>query len=84
MRTRGLSWPSTGRRTARHILFAGLRDGIWNVYRTGRGRRAGDAPHGQHDGAHVRPLSRLVAAGRPDRYEQTETTGNVWLVEPPP
>jgi Tol biopolymer transport system component/DNA-binding winged helix-turn-helix (wHTH) protein len=80
----GLSWPSDWSPDGGKILFAGLREGVWNVYWADR---RGGAPIRltKHDKA--RTFVRFPAwSPQGDRivYEQAETTGNVWLVEPPP
>ena len=81
---RGLSWPSDWSPDGAHIVFAGLRDGIWNVFRTGRGGGAETRLTGNATGRIFVRFPTWSPRGDRIAYEQTETTGNVWLAEPPP
>jgi Tol biopolymer transport system component/DNA-binding winged helix-turn-helix (wHTH) protein len=77
----GQHWVHDWSRDGRRALYAGRRDGLWNVYwmdvETGEERRLTD--HGR-----VRDAVRTPAwspSGDRVAYERLETTGAVWLVE---
>ncbi len=83
LRTRGLSWPSDWSPDGGQIVFAGLRDGLWNVFRISQ---SGGPETRLTGNTTERRFVRFPAwSPRGDRiaYEQMETTGNVWLLEPP-
>jgi Tol biopolymer transport system component len=77
----GQHWVHDWSQDGRRALYAGRRDGLWNVYwmdvETGEERRLTD--HGR-----VRHAVRTPAwspSGDRVAYERLETTGAVWLIE---
>lgn len=81
---KGLTWPSDWSTDGERISFAGQRDGIWNVYWVGR---SGGPARRLTGNASSRTFVRYpVWSPQGDRivYEQSETTGNVWLLDLPP
>ncbi len=79
----GLSWPHDWSPDSERILFAGKRDGIWNVYWISR---RGGSEHRLTDYTSRSSYVRYPAwSPRGDRiaYEYTETTGNIWLMALP-
>jgi len=79
---KGLSWPSDWSPDGKKIAFAGQRDGIWNVYWVARSGGAGRRLTGNETRRTF--LRYPVWSPQGDRivYERSETTGNVWLLDP--
>jgi eukaryotic-like serine/threonine-protein kinase len=63
------------------ILFAGQRDGIWNVYWFSRSTREVKQLTHYNERKHYVRYTVWSPLGNQIVYEYTETTGNVWLVE---
>ncbi len=79
---KGLSWPYDFSPDGGRISFAGQRDGVWNVYWVARKDRT---VRRLTDNTQKRVFLRYPAwSPRGDHvvYERSETTGNVWLLEP--
>ncbi|HET8648064.1 MAG TPA: protein kinase [Vicinamibacteria bacterium] len=80
----GQSWPFSFSPDGGRIAFAGLRDGLWNVWTVSRADR-----RQQRLTAHDR-LNAYVRtpawSPRGDRlvYEYAETAGNIWMIDSPP
>lgn len=78
----GLSWPYDFSPDGKRISFAGQRDGIWNVYWVARKDRT---VHRLTDNPQRRTFLRYPAwSPQGDRivYERSETTGNIWMLDP--
>jgi Tol biopolymer transport system component len=77
----GRSWPHSFSRDGDKVLFAGEREGIWNVYWVSRStKQQKQLTNHTKLNAYVRypawsPLGNQIA------YEYAETTGNVWSLE---
>ena len=77
----GSSWPHDWSHDGDKILFAGQRDGVWNIYWVSRStREQKQLTHYSKFNAFVRypawsPLGNQIV------YEYAETTGNVWVME---
>jgi Tol biopolymer transport system component len=77
----GLSWPHDWSHDGDKILFAGLREGIWNTYWVSRSTKE------QKQLTHYSKLNAFVRypawspSGNQIVYEYAETTGNVWVME---
>ena len=79
---KGLSWPYDFSPDGERISFAGQRDGIWNIYWVARKDRT---VRRLTDNSQGRTFLRYPAwSPTGDRivYERSETTGNIWLLEP--
>lgn len=79
----GQAWSGTWSPDGERIVFAGQRDGIWNLYWISR---RGGTEHRLTDYANRHSFVRYPAwSPRDDQivYEYAETTGNVWLMDPP-
>ncbi len=78
---KGQSWPYDWSPDGDKILFAGQRDGIWNIYWVSRStREQKQLTRFTKLNSYVRyptwaPLSDRIA------YEYAETTGNIWMIE---
>ena len=78
---RGRSWPYSFSPDGDKILFAGERDGVWNVYWVSRStKEVKRLTNYTKMNAYVRypawsPLGTQIA------YEYAETTGNVWAMD---
>ncbi len=80
---KGLSWPYDWSPDGERIVFAGQRDGIWNLYWVSR--------HGGPEHRLTRYASRNSFVRYPAwslrgdqiAYEYSETTGNIWLMDLP-
>ena len=77
----GLSWPHSFSPDADKIAFAGMRDGVWNLYWVPRkNKEQKRLTNYSKLNAYVRypawsPLGDRIV------FEHAETTGNVWLME---
>jgi eukaryotic-like serine/threonine-protein kinase len=77
----GLSWPHSWSADGDKIVFAGRRNGIWNLYWVSRStKQEKQLTHNTKLNAFVRypawsPLGNQIV------YEYNETTGNIWLME---
>jgi Tol biopolymer transport system component/DNA-binding winged helix-turn-helix (wHTH) protein len=80
---RGLSWPSDWSPDGSKIVFAGLRDGIWDIYWAARRGPARVRLTKQDTGRTFVRYPAWSPLGDQIIYELADTTGNVWLVEPP-
>lgn len=79
---KGLSWPYDFSPDGQRISFTGQRDGIWNIYWVARKDRT---VRRLTDNSQGRTFLRYPAwSPQGDRivYERSETTGNVWLLDP--
>jgi len=82
-REKGLSWPNGWSPDGERIVFAGQRDGIWNLYWVSR---RGGPEHRLTNDANRHSFVRYPAwSPRGDQivYEHSETTGNIWLMDLP-
>ena len=82
VKEKGLSWPYDWSADGRRISFEGQRDGIWNVYWVAR---SGGPAHRLTANTTRRAFLRYpVWSPQGDRivYEHSESTGNVWLLDP--
>ncbi len=79
---KGLSWPSDWSPDGEKIAFSGQRDGIWNVYWVARS--GGPARRLTENGRPRTFLRYPVWSPKGDRivFERSETTGNVWVLDP--
>jgi Tol biopolymer transport system component/serine/threonine protein kinase len=78
---RGQSWPFSFSKDGDKIVFAGFRDGYWNVYWYSRStKEEKQVTHYEKLNAFVRYTS-LSPSGNQIAYEYAETTGNIWMVE---
>jgi Tol biopolymer transport system component/DNA-binding winged helix-turn-helix (wHTH) protein len=82
-REKGLSWPHGWSPDGERIVFAGRRDGLWNLYWISR--RGGPEQRltnytSRH--SYVR-YPTWSPRGNQIAYEYAETTGNVWLMDLP-
>ena len=77
----GLSWPYSWSPDGDKIVFAGQRNGIWNIYWVSRTTKE------QKQLTHYSKLNEFVRypawspLGNQIVYEHAETTGNIWLME---
>ncbi len=77
----GRSWPYSFSPNGDKIVFAGDRDGVWNVWWVSRSsKRQKQLTNYTKPNAFVRypawsPLGNQIA------YEYAETSGNIWLME---
>jgi len=77
----GLSWPHDWSPGGDKIAFAGLRNGIWNIYWVSRATKE------QKQLTHYSKLNAFARypawspLGNQIVYEYAETTGNIWLME---
>lgn len=79
----GTSWPHDWSRDGDRILFAGQRDGLWNIYWISRN---GGQEHSLTAYTNRHSFVRYpVWSPRGDQivYEYAETTGNIWLMDLP-
>ena len=76
---KGRSWAHSFSPERDRIVFAGQRNGIWNVYSISIGNKAQQQP------TKYTKLKAFVRypAGAPNQivYEYAETTGNLWTIE---
>ena len=78
---KGQSWVNGWAGDNDRIIFAGMRDGIWNVFSVSRTtREIRQLTHFDKINTYVRYPS-MSPAGDKVAYEYAETTGNVWMVE---
>jgi Tol biopolymer transport system component/DNA-binding winged helix-turn-helix (wHTH) protein len=78
---KGQSWVNGWSGDNDRIIFAGMRNGIWNVYSVSRTtREVRQLTYFDKINAYVRYPS-MSPAGDKVAYEYAETTGNVWMVE---
>ena len=78
---KGQSWVNGWAGDNDRIVFAGQRNGIWNVYSVSRTtREVQQLTHFNKINTYVRYPS-MSSAGDKVAYEYAETTGNVWMVE---
>jgi Tol biopolymer transport system component len=78
---RGRSWPYSFSPDGDKILFAGERNGVWNVYWVSRStREQKQVTNYTKMNAFVRYPS-WSALGTQMAYEYSETTGNIWLMD---
>jgi Tol biopolymer transport system component len=77
----GLSWPHSWSADGDKIVFAGRRDGIWNIYWVSRSTKQ------QKQLTNYSKLNAFVRypawspLGNQIIYEYNETKGNIWLIE---
>lgn len=79
---KGKSWPTGWSPDGERICFAGQRDGLWNVYWVAR---TGGPPRRLTNNTTPRAFLREPAwspKGDQIVYEESATTGNVWLLDP--
>ena len=77
----GLSWPHDWSHDGDKILFAGQRDGVWNVYWVSRSsKEQKQLTHYSKFNAFVR-YPAWSPSGNQIVYEYAETTGNVWVMD---
>ena len=79
---KGQSWPYDFSPDGERISFAGQRDGIWNLYWVARKART---VRRLTDNTQRRTFLRYPAWSPPGDqivYERSETTGNIWLLDP--
>jgi len=77
----GLSWPHDWSHDGDKILFAGERNGIWNVYWVSRSNKAQkQLTHYSKFNAFVR-YPAWAPSGNQIVYEYQETTGNIWVMD---
>ena len=78
---KGQSWVNGWAGDNDRIVFAGQRNGVWNVYSVSRStREVRQLTHFDKINTYVRYPS-ISPAGDQVAYEYAETTGNVWMVE---
>ena len=77
----GLSWPHDWSHDGDKILFAGQREGVWNIYWVSRStKEQKQLTHYSKFNAFVR-YPAWSPSGNQIVYEYAETTGNVWVME---
>jgi Tol biopolymer transport system component len=78
---KGQAWVNGWSGDNDRIIFAGMRNGIWNVFSVSRtSREIRQLTHFDKINTYVRYPS-MSPAGDKVVYEYAETTGNVWMVE---
>ena len=78
---KGQSWVNGFAADNDRIIYAGMRNGIWNVYSVSRStREVRQLTHFDKINTYVRYPS-MSPAGDKIAYEYAETTGSVWMVE---
>ncbi len=78
---RGQSWPGSWSPDGDKIVFAGLRDGLWNIWWVARRSKAQkQLTHYTTPNSYVR-YPAWSPSGNQIVYEYGETFGNVWLLE---
>ncbi len=78
---RGQSWPGSWSPDGDKIAFAGLRDGVWNIWWVSRGTKARKRlTNNTKPNVYVRYPS-WSPRGNQIIYEYAETSGNVWLID---
>lgn len=78
---RGLSWPGSWSPDGDKIAFAGLRDGLWNVWWVSRGSKTQKrVTNYTKPNIYVR-YPAWSPRGDQIIYEYAETTGNIWMME---
>lgn len=78
---RGQSWPGGWSPNGEKIAFAGLRDGVWNVWWVERGtKREQQLTHYTAPNSYVR-YPAWSPRGDQIVFEYAVTTGNVWLMD---
>jgi Tol biopolymer transport system component/DNA-binding winged helix-turn-helix (wHTH) protein len=83
-REKGLSWPRGFSPDGEKILFAGQRNGLWDIYWISR---RGGPEHRLTDYTSRHSFVRYPSwspRGSQIVYEYAETTGNIWLMDLPP
>jgi len=80
-RTPGQNWPYSWSPDGDRIVFAGFRDGQWNVYSISRTtKQETQLTHFSQPGIYVR-YPEWSPAGRQIVFEYGESTGNIWLLD---
>lgn len=78
---RGQSWPGSWSPDGAKIAFAGLRDGVWNVWWVSRdGKTQKRVTNYMKPNIYVR-YPAWSPRGDQIVYEYAETTGNIWMME---
>jgi len=78
---RGQSWPGSWSPDGAKIAFAGLRDGVWNVWWVSRnGKAQKQVTNYTKPNIYVR-YPAWSPRGNQIVYEYAETTGNIWMME---